>query len=109
MFNNSKINILWNKKVIEFIGKNDPIELNKLLLEDTKNNQKTELSVAGAFVAIGHNPSTDLFKNKIKMDNENYIISNPDSTQTSIEGVYAAGDVNYPCLAFILGFFLFIT
>ena len=93
LFNNSKINILWNKKVIEFIGKNDPIELNKLLLEDTINNQKTELSVAGAFVAIGHNPSTDLFKNKIKMDNENYIITNPDSTQTSIEGVYAAGDV----------------
>ncbi len=93
LFNNSKISILWNKKVIEFIGKNDPVELNKLLLEDTKNSTKTELSVSGAFVAIGHNPSTDLFKNKIKMDNENYIITKPDSTQTSIEGVFAAGDV----------------
>ncbi len=93
LFNNSKINILWNKKVIEFMGKDDPLELQKLLLEDTVNNNKKELSVSGAFIAIGHNPSTDLFINKIKMDNENYIITKPDSTETSIKGVFAAGDV----------------
>ena len=93
LFNNSKINILWNKKVIEFIGRDDPLELQKLLLEDTLNNNKKELSVSGAFIAIGHNPSTDLFINKIKMDNENYIITKPDSTETSIKGVFAAGDV----------------
>ncbi len=93
LFNNSKIDILWNKKVIEFIGKNEPLELQKLLLEDTINNKKTELSVSGAFVAIGHNPSTDLFINKIKVDSENYIVTKPDSTETSIKGVFAAGDV----------------
>jgi Thioredoxin reductase len=47
----------------------------------------------GAFIAIGHDPATSLFKNKIKMDNENYIITKPDSTETNIKGVYAAGDV----------------
>ena len=45
------------------------------------------------FIAIGHDPATSLFKNKIKMDNENYIITKPDSTETNIKGVYAAGDV----------------
>ncbi|PPR45354.1 MAG: Thioredoxin reductase [Alphaproteobacteria bacterium MarineAlpha5_Bin8] len=93
LFNNSKINILWNKKVIEFQGKNDPLILEKLILEDTINNQKTNLSVSGAFIAIGHNPSTELFIDKIKMDKDNYIITQPDSTETSIKGIFAAGDV----------------
>ena len=93
LFNNSKIKFFWNKKVKEFIGRDNPITLNKLLLEDTKNQQTSEIEVDGAFIAIGHDPATSIFKNKIDMDNENYIITEPDSTKTSIEGVFAAGDV----------------
>ena len=93
LFNNSKINILWNKKVVKFEGNDDPIALNKILLQDTLDKKNTELNVEGAFVAIGHDPATSLFINKIKMDNDNYIITEPDSTKTNIDGIFAAGDV----------------
>ena len=93
LFKNKKINVIWNKTVNEFIGKENPNSLNKLILNDVKTNEKSEINVEGAFVAIGHDPATSLFKDQIEMDKENYIITKPDSTSTSIEGVYAAGDV----------------
>ena len=93
LLKNPKIKILWNKKVIEFFGSKDPISLEKIILEDTINQEHSELSVSGVFIAIGHDPATSLFVNKLNMDKENYIITKPDSTETSIEGVFAAGDV----------------
>ena len=93
LFNNSKIKILWNKKAIEFLGSKEPISLEKIKLEDTINQKHSELSMSGVFIAIGHDPATSLFVNKLNMDKENYIITKPDSTETSIEGVFAAGDV----------------
>tara|TARA_B100000029_G_C17537926_1_gene945574 strand:- start:322 stop:1266 length:945 start_codon:yes stop_codon:yes gene_type:complete len=93
LFDNSKINILWNKKVVKFEGNDDPIALNKILLQDTLDKKNTELNVEGVFVAIGHDPATSIFINKIKMDNDNYIITEPDSTKTNIDGIFAAGDV----------------
>ena len=93
LFKNSKIKILWNKKAIEFLGSKEPISLEKIKLEDTINQEQSELSVSGVFIAIGHDPATSLFVNKINMDKENYILTKPDSTKTSIEGVFAAGDV----------------
>ena len=93
LFKNSKISIIWNKKVKEFIGSENPKALEKIILEDTQNNSESEIQVAGAFIAIGHDPATSLFKNKIKMDKDNYIVTKPDSTETSIQGVFAAGDV----------------
>ncbi len=67
--------------------------MEKIILEDTINHKHSELPVSGVFIAIGHNPATSLFVNKLNMDKENYIITKPDSTETSIEGVFAAGDV----------------
>ena len=93
LFKNSKIKILWNKKAIEFLGSKEPISLEKIKLEDTINQKHSELSMSGVFIAIGHDPATSLFVNKLNMDKENYIITKPDSTETSIEGVFAAGDV----------------
>ena len=93
LFKNPKINVIWNKTVEEFIGNDKKPSLESLVLKDTKDNSKSKLSVNGAFVAIGHDPSTSLFINKVKMDEDNYIITKPDSTETSIEGIYAAGDV----------------
>jgi thioredoxin reductase (NADPH) len=56
-------------------------------------NKKSELQIDGLFVAIGHDPATRIFKDKLDMDNDGYIITKPDSTETNISGVYAAGDV----------------
>ena len=93
LFNNPKIEILWNKKVLKFEGNENPATLKNIKLEDTKNNSESELNVSGAFIAIGHDPATSLFKGKIDMDQDNYIITKPDSTETSIKGIFAAGDV----------------
>ena len=93
LFKHPKINILWNKTVKEFKGSADPLALEKILLKDTQNQSESTLKVAGAFIAIGHDPATSLFNNKIKMDKENYIITKNDSTETNIPGIYAAGDV----------------
>ena len=62
-------------------------------MEDTKNQQTSEKEVDPEFIAIRHDPATSIFKNKIDMDNENYIITEPDSTATNIKGIFAAGDV----------------
>ncbi len=93
LLKNSKIKILWNKKVKEFIGNEKPLSLEKIILEDTIDQKYSEIIVSGAFIAIGHDPATSLFVNKLKMDNENYIITKPDSTETNVKGVFAAGDV----------------
>ena len=58
-----------------------------------KDNTSKELKVDGLFIAIGHDPATQLFKDQLKMDKEGYLITKPDSTETNIPGVYAAGDV----------------
>ena len=93
LFNNKKIEVIWNSKVSEFIGDENPNTLKKIILENTLDSSKTTIDVNGAFIAIGHDPATSLFINKLKMDEENYIITKPDSTETSIKGVFAAGDV----------------
>ncbi len=87
---NSKIEFLWNKQVEEYLGDKN---LDGVLLSDTVTKEKTKLNIDGDFVAIGHDPATKIFKGKIDMDNEGYIITKPDSTETNISGVYAAGDV----------------
>jgi len=93
LYSNAKIKILWNKKVLNFEGDENPLSLKKIKIEDTINKSISELEVSGAFIAIGHDPATSLFKDKLEMDKENYIITKPNSTKTSIKGVFAAGDV----------------
>jgi len=88
-----KIEIIWNHTVDEFIGSDEPLSLNKIKIKNVKDNKEKIIEASGAFIAIGHDPATSLFKNKINMDNENYIITKPDSTETNIKGVFAAGDV----------------
>ena len=93
LFKNKKIEVIWDSKVVEFIGEENPQSLTEVKLENTKNGKKSKIKISGAFIAIGHDPATSLFKGKIDMDNENYIITKNDSTETSIKGVFAAGDV----------------
>ena len=93
LFKNEKIEVRWNSRVVQFLGDNNPMTLKQVILEDTKENKKFTIDINGAFIAIGHDPATSLFKGKVDMDNENYIITKGDSTETSIKGVFAAGDV----------------
>ena len=93
LFKHPKIEVIWNHVVDEFIGEDEPISLKEVKLRNVNDNAEKIIYATGAFIAIGHDPATSLFKNKIKMDNENYIITKPDSTETNIKGVYAAGDV----------------
>ena len=88
-----KIKIIWNHAVKEVVGTKNPKSVTGLILENTKDQSIYNLETHGLFVAIGHDPATTIFKEQIKMDNEGYIITEPDSTQTNIKGVFAAGDV----------------
>src|SRR5919108_561715 len=67
-----------------------------LRLRNIKSQEISELSVAGLFVAIGHNPNTEIFKGQIQLDERGYIKTHPDSTRTNIPGVFACGDVQDP-------------
>ena len=87
---NSKIEFLWNSEVTKFNGNND---LESIDLLNKQENKISNLKIDGVFIAIGHDPATELFKGQLKMDESGYIITDPDSTKTSIEGVFAAGDV----------------
>jgi thioredoxin reductase (NADPH) len=90
---NKKIEIIWDSVVEEVLGEKDPKGVNGIKIKNVKNNKISDLKVHGLFIAIGHDPATSLFKDQLKMDKEGYLITKPDSTETNIPGVFAAGDV----------------
>ena len=96
---NGNISIIWDHVLDEVMG-NDS-EVKQIRLSNTiEGNKKQVLNISGLFIAIGHDPNTDIFKNQISLDDSNYIIYDKEhpkfSTQTNIEGVFAAGDVSDP-------------
>ncbi len=93
LFSNPKVEVIWNSQLEEVIGNDDPLNVTGVKLKNTKDEGITTVDVDGVFIAIGHDPATQIFKGQIEMDDENYIITKPDSTETNIPGVYAAGDV----------------
>ena len=90
LFANEKVKVIWNSEVEEILG--DEV-VRAVRLKNNVDSTKLIKKIDGVFVAIGHDPATKIFKGQVDMDNENYIITKPDSTLTSVEGVYAAGDV----------------
>ncbi|HEY8602898.1 thioredoxin-disulfide reductase [Tsuneonella suprasediminis] len=93
LFKNPKIKVLWNKTVESFEG--DPLAggLTHLSLKDTVTGEASDFAADGAFVAIGHAPSTELFKGKLELDAGGYIVVEPGTPKTAIPGVFACGDV----------------
>lgn len=89
--NHPKIEIIWNTTVEE--AKGDSNGLQSIVLKSTVNGEKRELPVGGLFYAIGHKPNTDIFADYLELDEAGYIKTQPGSTKTNIEGVFAAGDV----------------
>ncbi|MEJ0026460.1 MAG: thioredoxin-disulfide reductase [Rhizomicrobium sp.] len=90
---NKKIDCLFDTEVVEVKGGDNPKGVNAVTLRNTVTGSTHDLAVDGLFVAIGHSPATELFKGKLEMDEAGYIKTAPDSTHTSVAGVFAAGDV----------------
>jgi len=93
LMDNKKIEIIWDSVVEEIIGDDDPKNVKGLKIKNVKNNKTIDLKIDGLFIAIGHDPATQLFKDQLKMDKEGYLITKPDSTETNVPGIFAAGDV----------------
>jgi thioredoxin reductase (NADPH) len=93
LFANPKITVVWDHVVDEILGTDEPPGVTGLRLRHARTGAAQELEVDGVFIAIGHTPTTALFKGQVEMDAEGYILTAPDSTRTSVPGVFAAGDV----------------
>ena len=93
LMENKKIEIIWDSVVEEIVGDENPKNVKGLKIKNVKNNNISDLKIDGLFIAIGHDPATQLFKDQLKMDKEGYLITKPDSTETNVPGIFAAGDV----------------
>ncbi|MTI19073.1 thioredoxin-disulfide reductase [Rhodobacteraceae bacterium RKSG542] len=93
LFAHEKIEVLWDNAVVEILGTENPAVVTGVRLENTKTGEQRELDTHGVFVAIGHAPAVELFKDQLQMKPSGYLWTEADSTKTSIPGVFAAGDV----------------
>jgi len=93
LFAHPKISVIWNSVVEDITETGTPPVVGGLALRDITNDRSSSLAVDGLFVAIGHTPNTSIFRDQVALDNEGYIITTPGSTETSVPGVFAAGDV----------------
>jgi thioredoxin reductase (NADPH) len=93
LFANKKIDVMWNNELDEVTGLAHPLSVTGANLKSTLTGEIVKVPVEGVFIAIGHEPQSELFKDQIDMKPSGYIITKPHSTATSVPGVYAAGDV----------------
>ncbi len=94
LFKNPKIEVIWNHALDEVLGSENPRTVTGARLKNTVTGETREMAIDGIFVAIGHKPNSDLFKETgLEIDAEGYVITKPNSTATNIAGVYAAGDI----------------
>ncbi|MBM3492454.1 MAG: thioredoxin-disulfide reductase [Alphaproteobacteria bacterium] len=93
LFKHPKVEVIWDHVVDEVLGEAAPPAVKGLRLRHVRTGAPRELGVEGVFVAIGHAPATELFRGKLALDAEGYLVTKPDSTQTDVAGVFAAGDV----------------
>ncbi len=89
VFDTKNLEVLFNHETIEVMGETT---VNQIKVKDTKKNQEKIINATGFFLAIGHNPNTEIFKNQLDMDEVGYLITKPDSSLTNIPGVFASGD-----------------
>ncbi len=93
LFANKKIAVMWNTELHEVLGVDDPLGVTGAALKSTLTGEIIKLPADGIFIAIGHEPQSELFKGQLDMKPSGYILTKPHSTATSVPGVYAAGDV----------------
>lgn len=93
LFNNPKIEVLWDHQLDEVIGENDPKGVKAVRVKHAQTGETKEIPCSGVFVAIGHAPANALVKDTLELHHGGYVVTKPDSTATSIPGVFAAGDI----------------
>ena len=93
---NHKISILWDSVIQEVLGSENPKSVTGIKIKNVKTDDIETINLDGIFVAIGHKPNTEIFREYLELDSAGYIKTLPDSTQTNIKGVFAAGDVKDP-------------
>ncbi|WP_077337861.1 thioredoxin-disulfide reductase [Pseudocolwellia agarivorans] len=93
LFEKDNIDVIWNSTLEEVLGDEEPLGVTGVRLKNVNTGETSEHKTEGVFVAIGHSPSTAVFKGHIDMDESGYILHMPDSTATNVPGVFAAGDV----------------
>ena len=93
LMNNKKIEVIWDSVVEEVIGDDNPKNVKGIKIKNIKTNKTEKMNLDGVFIAIGHDPATQLFKDQLDMDKEGYLVTKADSTETNVPGVFAAGDV----------------
>ncbi|MFB0923634.1 MAG: thioredoxin-disulfide reductase [Alphaproteobacteria bacterium] len=93
LFRHEKVDVVWDTVLDEVVGTQDPTGVTGLRMKNLKTGETQDLEADGVFIAIGHDPNTNIFQGKLDMDDEGYLITAPDSTATNIPGVFAAGDV----------------
>ena len=91
--NNPKIDVIWNSTIESMVGDPQNGGLTGVVLKDTLSGEISELECDGVFIAIGHTPNSDLFRGKLDLDEKGYILTGADNTHTSVDGVFASGDI----------------
>ena len=94
LFNHEKVEILWNTTLEEIMGTEAPLSVTNVRLKNVETGEEFTRDTHGVFIAIGHKPSTEIFKGHVDMNQGGYITTAPDSTATNIPGVFATGDVS---------------
>ena len=91
--NNPKIDVIWNSTIESMVGDPQNGGLTGVVLKDTLSGETSELECDGVFIAIGHTPNSDLFRGKLDLDEKGYILTGADNTRTSVDGIFASGDI----------------
>ena len=93
LFANPKVSVIWDHAMDEILGTDNPLGVTGARLRNVKTGVTQDVAAHGVFIAIGHSPSTGIFKDVLPMDKDGYLLKRPDSTATDIPGIFAAGDV----------------
>lgn len=96
IFENRKITVEWDSVVEEILGEDEPKKVTGIRIRNVETDEVKDIKTDGVFVAVGHQPNTDIFKGNLVLDNKGYIVTHENSSQTDVEGVFAAGDVKDP-------------
>lgn len=93
IFNNQKISVEWDSVVEQIVGTENPKSVTGIVLKNIKTDQIKEFKVDGVFISIGHKPNTEIFRKYIELTPAGFIVTKPGTCETSVPGVFAAGDV----------------